>query len=169
MKRTAIFICLIALAGCKKSPNETKLTYMPDMADAPTAKAQRTYLDPPDGAVTRNAILYPKTVEESEDILVSPYQEEPSGDVLAQGEKLYSTYCTVCHGPSAKGGGSIQDKFPAPPDITGEAYQKRKDGFYFYRVTFGTALMPSYGHATSAKERWQIVAYLRKLQKAVPQ
>ena len=37
------FTALVA-TGDKDGPNDTKWQYMPDMADAPTAKAQESYL-----------------------------------------------------------------------------------------------------------------------------
>ncbi|NBQ53831.1 MAG: cytochrome c [Proteobacteria bacterium] len=39
------------------------------------------------------------------------------------------------------------------------------DGFYFHKMTFGGAIMPSYGHAISPQERWQIAHYIHELQR----
>jgi len=142
--------------------SQPKVQYVPDMADAPTMKAQENYLDPPEGAVATTAILYPKTVEEAEANLKNPLPNEPQ--VVALGEKTFNTYCIPCHGAAAKGDGSITDVYPRPPDLTSEAYQKRADGFFFYRITFGANIMPGYGHATMPHERWATVHYLRKLQ-----
>jgi mono/diheme cytochrome c family protein len=157
-----------ALSAC--DPTETKIQYMPDMADGPLLKPQRTYIDPPDGAVSRQAILYPKTIEEAEATLHSPYngtQGPQTKAYLEEGKVLFETFCSVCHGTDAKGGGTITDKFPRPPDITADAYAKRGDGFFFHRITFGSALMPSYGDKVSAHERWKIILHLRTLQNKV--
>jgi mono/diheme cytochrome c family protein len=142
--------------------SQPKVQYVPDMADAPTMKPQENYVEPPEGSVATNAVLYPKTVEEAEKTLKNPLPNDPQ--IVALGEKTYNTFCTPCHGAAAKGDGSITDVYPMPPDLTTEAYQKREDGFFFYRITFGANIMPGYGHATMPHERWATVHYLRKLQ-----
>lgn len=146
--------------GCDRKA--AKIQYVPDMADAPLLKAQRDFIEPPEHSVATNAVLYPKTVEEAEATLKNPLPQDER--VLKLGERMYETYCVPCHGAAAKGDGLVTDVYPKPPDITNEMYQKRGDGFYFYRITFGANIMPSYGHATLPHERWAIVHYLRKLQ-----
>jgi mono/diheme cytochrome c family protein len=157
---TGVTGALAKLLGGDSS--QPKVQYVPDMADAPTMKPQENYLEPPEGAVSMSAVLYPKTVEEAEANLKNPLPNDPQ--VLALGEKMFNTYCIPCHGAAAKGDGSITDLYPQPPDLTTELYQKRADGFFFYRITFGANIMPGYGHATVPHERWAVVHYLRKLQ-----
>lgn len=159
---------LLALVGlglaCTPDPNARKIQYMPDMADSPATKAQRSYLDPPEGAVAMNTLIYPKTVEEAEKLLQMPPRIKEDQATELAGQELYDTFCSVCHGRDAKGEGTLGPAFPRPPDLTHEVYRNRQDGFFFYRITFGSAIMPSYGHAISPHERWQIVSHLRKLQ-----
>ena len=166
MKSNLLFSWSAALvvAGFATGCDRTipKIQYVPDMADAPVLKAQRNFIEPPEHAVATNAVLYPKTVEEAEATLKNPLPQDDR--VLQLGERMFSTYCVPCHGAAAKGDGPITDVYPKPPDITSDVYQKRGDGFFFYRITFGANIMPGYGHATLPHERWAIVHYLRKLQ-----
>lgn len=158
-----------ALAACTDNPNQTKMQYFPDMADSPAFKTQGNYLNPPEGSVARTAILYPETIEEAEKVLKNPFRGQPDEAThAANGEHKYGIYCAVCHGIDAKGGGRISDKFPRPPDLTLDMYKSKQDGFFFYRMTFGSALMPSYGDKTTAIERWDINLHLTKLQHATP-
>ena len=150
-----IFILLL-LTACL-DPTTTKWQYMPDMADNPTVKAQEDYLDPPPHSIARNAVFYAETAETST-------QTASVARDVAQGKQLYETFCQVCHGAQGKGDGTIDDGFPQPPDIAQKVYRDRSDGFLFHRITFGTAIMPGYGHALSVAERWQIVYHLRTLQ-----
>ncbi|MCX6124441.1 MAG: c-type cytochrome [Proteobacteria bacterium] len=151
---------LSLVSGCDNT--QPKVQYVPDMADAPTLKPQENYLEPPLHSVALNAVLYPKTREDSEANLKNPLPQDER--VLKLGEKMFNTYCTPCHGTGGKGDGSITDVYIKPPDLTDAVYLKRGDGFFFHTITFGANVMPGYGHATQAHERWAIVHYLRKLQ-----
>ncbi len=152
---------LILVSACTRDTEVSKMQYMPDMADGPGIKTHREYLDPPEESVPLHATIYPAALEDA-DSLQNPLARSEAS--VANGKKMWDTYCVVCHGPAGKGDGSLGDLFPRPPDITGEIYKSKKDGFFFYKITFGSALMPAYGHSISIQERWQIVQYLRQLQ-----
>ena len=161
LRKIILLVAVLGSTACFDR-EQTKLQWMPDMADTGVVKAQRDYLDPPDGSVSRESLEYPKTPEEAEVTLSNPFA--PSADVVAKGKVLFETFCIPCHGQDGKGDGTLRDLFPKPPDITATAYHTRKDGFFFYRITFGSAVMPGYGHNITPEERWIIVHYLRALQ-----
>lgn len=158
---TLAFGLALLASGCRYDGTDTKMQWAPDMADSAANKSQRSYIDPPEGSVAMNAIFYPKTAEDSEKLVSMPQGITPD---LERGKWLFETYCQICHGPDAKGGKAIPQI--APPNLTDPMYLAKGDGFFFYRITFGTAVMPGYGHAISADERWHIVKYLRTLQGA---
>ncbi|SMF32947.1 c-type cytochrome [Pseudobacteriovorax antillogorgiicola] len=170
LKIFSAFVILgsLVLSGCKEGRNVTKLQYMPDMADNPTVKTQESYLNPPEHSVATSAILYPATMETAEaELEMPPALAHPAKLEmnLAQGKKLYNTYCTVCHGADGRGKGTLGASYPiGVPDISRSDLAARKDGFFFVKISKGGAMMPSYGHATSPHERWQIISYLRTLQ-----
>lgn len=158
---------LLCAAGCKQ-PGDTKWQFAPDMADAPTPKAQFAPLNPPDHAVAMGAFLYAENAIEAEKQISNPYawvfSSPPHARVFfKQGSELYADFCQHCHGPKGRGEGTMTDVFPRTPDLTVEGYRKRGDGFFFHTITFGGALMPSLGHALSYDERYKIVLYLRQL------
>jgi mono/diheme cytochrome c family protein len=155
-----------AVGGCRYDGTGTKMQWAPDMADAPTAKPQKTYLDPPAGAVAMEGVDYPKTPEEAETTLKVPERVDQDPEASAKGKALFETFCSVCHGLDGKGVGTLGPKYPQAADLTNPLYHTRGDGFFFFRITFGGALMPAYGHAISVNERWYIVRYVRELQKA---
>lgn len=161
-----VFAILIGIAACSKGRNQTKWQYMPDMVDSPAIKTQRNYLDFPEHSIAREMSIEPKDVHEAENVLKNPIAKTAGKEWnLRAGKKLWGIYCQLCHGEVAKGGGPMGTRLPAP-DLTAELYRKRSDVFLYHRIKHGGALMPSYGHSTSKLERWQIVAYLRKLQNA---
>jgi mono/diheme cytochrome c family protein len=164
-----IFVCAF-LVNCSCDQNETKLTYMPDMAWNPIVKPYREYLLPPEHSVAMNAMLYPETDEEAEESLINPLvgmsfaKQGKSKYLFSQtdldsGKERYNDYCYPCHGTDGKGRGPIKEM--VAPDLTNEFYQDKKDGFFFQRITFGHTIMPAYGYALDIDERWQIVLYLR--------
>ena len=62
---------LVSVSSCMDGET-TKLQYMPDMADAPTVKSYREYLDPPEGSIAIDAVFYPESAEQAELILENP-------------------------------------------------------------------------------------------------
>jgi mono/diheme cytochrome c family protein len=160
---------LFLLSACKDGPNATKLQYMPDMADAPTVKAQENFINPPEHSVTINAILYPESPDLAEQELRNPFGEgaQVNEEVRKQGKKLFETYCHVCHGFDGKGKGTLGDAYPIPvPDLTRDELKAKKDGFFFLKISKGGQQMPAYAYAISPHERWWIVSHLRELQQA---
>jgi mono/diheme cytochrome c family protein len=158
---------LFLLSACKDGPNATKLQYMPDMADAPTVKAQENFINPPEHSVTINAILYPESPDLAEQELRNPFGEgaQVNEEVRKQGKKLFETYCHVCHGFDGKGKGTLGDAYPIPvPDLTRDELKAKKDGFFFLKISKGGQQMPAYAYAISPHERWWIVSHLRELQ-----
>jgi mono/diheme cytochrome c family protein len=100
-------------------------------------------------------------------LLVSPFQATP--EVLQRGRLAYDTYCSVCHGATGDGQGSViaQNKFPfALPIGPGSPSVGRSDGYLYAVIDVGRGLMPPYGHRMTHGDRWAVVHYLRQLQGA---
>jgi len=84
---------------------------------------------------------------------------------IEQGRKLYSLYCSVCHGPGGRGNGPVKFMLRTPPaDLTSRRVLLMKDGSIYGTIRNGTQIMPSYGDALSPGERWRIVLFIRDLQ-----
>lgn len=89
---------------------------------------------------------------------------------LTNGKLKFSTYCIVCHGDTTEINieGFAKTKvnelgMVAPavialtPDFT--------DGYIYNKIKYGGAVMPPLGYATTSLDRWDIVNYIRKLEK----
>lgn len=96
------------------------------------------------------------------DTLKSPYHDEPL--TLANGEELFGLYCASCHGESGYGdgaaGGALGQK---PANFHDSIVKKQTNGALFWKISNGKGNMPPFQDVFTAEQRWQLVAYLRKL------
>jgi mono/diheme cytochrome c family protein len=98
--------------------------------------------------------------------LRNPFAASGSAAVLARGQFVYSTQCSVCHGPQGAGNGTVvgAGRFPFAPAINGPATAARSDGYIYAVVAVGRGLMPAYGEKVTHTDRWAVVSYVRQLQ-----
>ncbi len=97
----------------------------------------------------------------------------------AHGRKLYTFYCTPCHGMKGEGDGQIAKLLnPTPRNHTdgkgkreGDGMNDRTDQQLFNAISKGgkginkSVNMPSWERTISEKGRWDLVAYLRTIAK----
>lgn len=94
-------------------------------------------------------------------------------EYIAKGHKLYSRYCSPCHGESGDGAGyNAANLDPQPRDLTDseEEYMAKLSNDEIYEVLelggYGVDLagtMPVWGKVFSEEELWSIIAYVRTL------
>jgi mono/diheme cytochrome c family protein len=86
-----------------------------------------------------------------------------SAESIGHGRKFFQIFCTPCHGKSGTGDGPVGEKFLIRPfDLTADNEQKvLSEGYIYGTVSFGGALMPSYGNDLSPNEIWDVVNYVR--------
>lgn len=150
--------------------HEPHWVYMPDMVYSPAVKTQSegvpVLLKVP-GTVPRDFYPYPYAPDEQEKAgreLKNPLKR--SHKVLAQGQKMYDTYCLVCHGKGGAGDGPIIPKFSKPPSLFSEKVRAWSDGMLYHQITVGKNLMSGYASQIIPEDRWAVVHYLRVLQRA---
>lgn len=98
------------------------------------------------------------------DTLENPYIQIES-EVITEGEELYLSWCSSCHGDRGNGSGEAGQAWnPPPADFTSEQVQRQSDGALFWKVWEGNQAnnMLSYKNMLSREEVWQLVVYLRQ-------
>ena len=91
---------------------------------------------------------------------------QPTSENLAHGKALFETVCAPCHGKIGEGNGTVVHLLAHKPAnlLTGVS-TNLPDGYVFGYIRNGGIWMPSYDDAMSVTERWQIVLYMRDLEK----
>ena len=99
----------------------------------------------------------------------SPVNPVAADDVsLSRGKQLYGIHCNLCHGPAAQGNGPLaaflQPRRPA--NLTEGNAQTGSDGAMFMVISNGVpGGMPALRENLNVRERWDVVNYVRTLQK----
>jgi len=85
----------------------------------------------------------------------------------ARGEHVFRNYCAVCHGADGAGIGTVTQRgVPPPPSLLASHALQMKDGHMFHVLTYGQNNMASYAGQLSRDDRWNVIVYVRALQKA---
>jgi len=189
MKRsTLVFLGMIALVvmavSCSDVKRKPGKVYMPDMA---YSRAYETYSTNPvfaDGRTSQGPVA--GTVKRGDDYPVH-IQQDAVGDTahyfasrqmpnpitslteaeLKETERLYLINCGICHGPKLDGNGPLWNNgdgpYPSKPAtlVADAKYESMPEGQMFYSITFGKNLMGSYASQLSAKQRWQVIHYIK--------
>lgn len=104
--------------------------------------------------------------DETAPMVKDPYEATQAS--IVRGDTLFRAVCSPCHGKTMLGDGTVAPSFMPPPDLLAEATRNRSDGFIYNYVRHGGVVMPSYGNAMSAHDAWDVIHYLRHMQKASP-
>jgi mono/diheme cytochrome c family protein len=171
----AVLTVLLVATGCgtKKQPT---MEFMPDMSYGPRLAAQRedplrpgqpVMRNPVPGTVPRGYTPYRFAQADTAEAMAALTNPLPrTADVLGRGQRVYMTYCVVCHGPKGDGQGYIVPKFPMPPALFSDKVRNWPDGRIFHIITRGQNLMPSYASQILPEDRWAAIHYVRALQRA---
>ncbi len=96
------------------------------------------------------------------DTIQNPLKDDASA--AGAGQQLFSSICFVCHGDQGKGDGiNAASLAKAPANLTSARVQRQSDGVLFWKISEGNPPMLSFKSSLSEEQRWQVIAYVRKL------
>ena len=174
MKLLLGLVLILVFTGCTKSTPDRE--YMPDMYESTSLKAQKedpfskdgaAARVPPEGTIPRGYSPYKYTAADTDKAgreLKNPLV--PTKLNVERGQKIFNTYCIVCHGPKGNGEGFVVPPFPRPPSLLTDKIMKWRDGSLFNVITRGQNNMPSYATQIKAEDRWAVIHYVRALERA---
>lgn len=179
MLKPMVVVGLIALwsyslqNGCNDLQKSlTHLSYYPirDMRQTVVIDPQRTVFRNPDSLSVPTIGRDPYTFDTAPyEVAGAKIQNPISGEEsVVRGDSLFHRICTPCHGKSMAGDGLVVANYIPPPDLLAEGTRSRTDGYMYMYMRHGGAVMPSYGNALSSRDGWDLVNYIRHMQKVSP-
>jgi mono/diheme cytochrome c family protein len=179
MKKIILILipAVLFLSSCsdKSKPN---IELIQDMMESPTIKPQEYDENspnhsgmrvPPEGTQPVGFTPYRYATDpEGAAKQANPLAGDFSEDVLKVGLKYYTTNCMLCHGEQGQGGEklAIGEKMALkPPTLIDAKTKSWSDGQIYHVITMGQGVMGPYASHIPQKYRWQVVNYIRTLQK----
>lgn len=170
-------IALTALTSCTDH-SQPNVELIQDMMASPTIKPQEYDESspnhsgmrvPPEGTQPIGFVPYRYATDiagaaKNKNPLVGDYSEA----VLKTGLKYYTTNCMICHGEHGEGGekASVAAKMALkPPSLLSAKINAWTDGEIYHVISVGQGVMGPYAAHIPQKYRWQVVNYIRTLQK----
>lgn len=86
---------------------------------------------------------------------------------LKEGGRLFNIYCGVCHGTALDGQGPLftSGKFASmPANLKDAKYLHMPVGQMYAAIKYGKNMMGSYASQLDIKQRWMVLAYIKKIQ-----
>lgn len=173
-------VALALLDGCRRehgavAPSFERMLAQPryepygQSAFFPDGRAMRI---PPEGTVSHEAIVESGPVATG-DVEGAPAVSIPlhvGDELLATGQSRFGIYCAVCHGALGDGNSVVGHNMVEcpPPSLLSPVVRALPAGTLYHVITNGFGRMPSYASQLSARERWAVVAYVHRLQRAAP-
>lgn len=87
---------------------------------------------------------------------------------VTRGAELFAINCKLCHGETGQGNGPIAPflQNAKPADLTSPLLKAMSDGAIFLTISQGVPdRMPALNENLTVRERWDVVNYVRTLQK----
>jgi len=88
---------------------------------------------------------------------------------IKEGGRLFNIYCGICHGQNLDGQGPLyaSGKFASmPANFKDAKYLHMPVGQMFAAMKYGKNMMGSYASQLDIKQRWMVIAYIKKTQSA---
>lgn len=170
---------LFAFAACGAKGDKPNVELIQDMMESPAVKAQEYDASspngsgmrvPPEGTIpnTFTPYKFKGDPEGAATKLQNPYAGSMEKDILIVGQKYFETNCAVCHGQKAQGNPEsnvVKNMALKPPALLTEKVRGWSDGRIYHVITEGQGVMGPYASHIPQAYRWQVVNYIRFLQK----
>jgi len=137
-------------------------TANPNFADSQTSRL------PVSGTIARGHQL-PDHLAEGDTTAYKTFTTDMhfTADEIKEGGRLFNIYCGICHGQNLDGQGPLfaSGKFASmPANFKDAKYLHMPVGQMYAAVKYGKNMMGSYASQIDVKQRWMVIAYIKKMQ-----
>ena len=165
----ALVLLVVAVVACKpgdpaRSTGSYPIDIFQEMHYNATYKAGEPprLLPPEDSIPVSGGFIRAGTKAESAD-LTSPYPTD--GQTIARAALLFRQNCSMCHGLTADGNGTVGAKLAqygvtAPPAFNSARVRDLTPGQAYSSVSRGFGFMPAFEGLLSEEDRWALVALI---------
>ncbi len=99
----------------------------------------------------------------------SGFPIEVTFEAMQSGAQNYELFCTVCHGRTGDGNGVLKNArygYATIASLLQNRLVEQPEGEMFNTITWGKNTMGPYGLKLRPEERWEVILYVRALQRA---
>ena len=153
-------LLLTAVLVCVVGSSVLALSWFRNMWTGPVVLPQTELRMPPERSMPTDGLRQLNRRQARD--LPNPVPNTPT--TVAQGENLYNTYCTVCHGAQGRGNGQLASFYRRMPDLTMRHVRNYPDGFIYTIIREGGRTMPRFADALNPDERWALVHFVKTLE-----
>lgn len=174
---------VLVLGGCTRGSTSSRppIHLNPNMDQQPKARAQEAsefFYDgasmrrPVEGTVARGSLertdaFHTGKTPDGAWLTSNPLTLDDA--VLARGAERYRIYCNVCHGERGDGQSVMRQRTGLnTADLLQVRLREAPVGQLFDVVTHGLGLMKGYAYPIPSRDRWAILAHVRRLQAENP-
>ena len=175
---STLMLFFILFSACSNHESSRGYHYFPDMHDHGASKPYSTIdtsLYPYAAkAVALNRSKYPFKKNNTDQQLAKKYNTMPEHLQLNMnhGKELYTRHCGMCHGSIGNGKGHliVSEKYPYPPSsLLSEKVKAMSNAELYHTISVGFNIMKAHAIQLREKNRWEVVEYVKELQKQTPE
>lgn len=173
---TLCLILILGLSSCDHNRRTTGWEYFDDMAHSsayesytanPNFADGKTMQATIEGTIPRGFMPYPyaKTDEDrvtAGENLKNPFEHNEKN--LERGKKVYTIYCSSCHGDLGNGQGFLytSKKYPFPPaNLLSDKIRNNPEGEIYHVISVGFGVMAEHGSMIKPDDRWKVAMYIK--------
>jgi len=162
----ALALAALAAAGCRQDMHDqprieplNESTFFADGSGARPLPAHTVAR----GQLRDDLALY-SGVDAAGSLLTAPPMPV-SRELLLRGHERFQIFCSPCHGRTGEGNGMVVRRgYKQPSSYHVDRLRMVPLGYFFYVMSNGFGVMPSYAAQLPVEDRWAIAAYIRTLQ-----
>ncbi|HBL74538.1 MAG TPA: cytochrome C [Prolixibacteraceae bacterium] len=169
-------LVFFVLSACDHNRKTTGWEYFDDMAHSPAYESYtpnpnfadgKTMQATVEGTIPRGFMPYPYEKTDEDRVKAGENMKNPfevNEKNMERGKKVFTIYCSSCHGDMGDGKGRLytSGKYPFPPaNLLSDKIRNNPEGEIYHVISVGFGVMAEHGSMISPDDRWKAVMYIK--------